>query len=564
MAKADHSCKRYAVCTLPNNEVKGWLLSTLGRDCHSPLALLQRNRRGFTVAAPQCPHESRVGPSVYYGIRNTKYAIIMVEVKRMSGATQEIRTAVERGHYQQARVLASAMRTEWPDAVEGWLWSTWLSDMPEHAVRYAEHALMLRHDAMTQKAVEWARARRDEAQKGLASPEELDEISQTMAALPVSDEWDRDPPRWMKAWDVALAVVFVLLIGGGAWVWYTYQDGTTPTPIVYPDLSPAIAAKHQAEALWAAGQRDAALVAWQQSYDLDSSIPDVAISLARAHVALSTEQLKANDPDSAYPHLAAAYQLMPDEPAVLHEYQALKAYITGRDAVHTGDWAIALDALAPLYEIDRGYLDVAALIGQATEGKAQSAQFGRNSAERAFEQARDAAPGLALRTLFTPPEISNQPGQETMPPLPPLMRVGNKHIVVSINAQRMYVYENGALKWEWTASTGESERPTIPGHYRIQSQIENARSNVWELWMPYWQGLYWAGSVENGIHGQVEFDSGGRLWEGYLGTRITFGCVMISDTNAATLYNWAEVGTPVSIQWDWDSSWVPNANGNRS
>lgn len=171
-------------------------------------------------------------------------------------------------------------------------------------------------------------------------------------------------------------------------------------------------------------------------------------------------------------------------------------------------------------------------------------------------------PGALLREALVPDaEYSNQPGQEQMPPAPLFANPANKHIVVSINDQRMYVYEEGVLLWEWVASTGEAERPTIPGHYRIQSKFEDARSDVWSLWMPYWQGLYWAGSVENGIHGQVVFDSGGNLWEGYLGTRITFGCVMVSDDHAAQLFEWTELGTPVSIRWEWDPSWQPDENG---
>jgi lipoprotein-anchoring transpeptidase ErfK/SrfK len=305
-------------------------------------------------------------------------------------------------------------------------------------------------------------------------------------------------------------------------------------------------------------------MAWEEAHRLDPNVPDVVVSLTRGHVALSTGYLQENAPDKALPHLESAYVLMPDEAAVLHEYQALRAYLTGREAVGARDWRLALEALTPLYQIDRGYLDVARLMEVAMAGQAQAAQAADNSADRAFEQARGSTPGLALRTLMQPPEFSSVPGQTNYPPVPPLVRLGNKQIVVSINNQRMYVYENGQLKWEWTASTGESARPTIPGKYRIQSKIENARSIVWELWMPYWQGLYWAGSVENGIHGQVTFDSGGRLWEGYLGTRITFGCVMISDEHAAQLYDWAEIGTPVSIQWDWDPAWVPNENGERS
>lgn len=488
---------------------------------------------------------------------------MMEKTKRITDSTQEIRTAVERGQYRQARVLAAAMRTEWPDAVEGWLWSTWLSDVPAQALRYAEHAHTLRPDSLTDKAITWAQKRLQGSQKGLANPQELDEISATMAALPPSEVAEVVQPRWFRVWDIALVVAAIVFLAVGGYAGWQYSQRPAPkTAQITPP--PAIVLKRQAEALWAAGRQDEAIAMWEEAHRLAPDVPDIAVSLARAHVSISTGHLQNNAPDEALPHLKAAYELLPEEAAVLHEYQALQAYITGRDATQTGDWLLALEALTPLYQIDRGYLDVTQLLEVAMAGLAQAAQSNDNNSDRAFDQAREMAPGLALRTLMQPPEYSSLPGQDSFTPVPPLVRLSNKQVVVSINNQRMYVYENGQLIWEWTASTGESERPTIPGKYRIQSKFENARSNVWELWMPYWQGIYWAGSVENGIHGQVTFDSGGRLWEGYLGTRITFGCVMISDDHAAQLFNWAEMGTPVSIHWEWDPAWVPNENGDRS
>jgi len=82
----------------------------------------------------------------------------------------------------------------------------------------------------------------------------------------------------------------------------------------------------------------------------------------------------------------------------------------------------------------------------------------------------------------------------------------------------------------------------------VQSRIRNARSNVWHLWMPYWLGIYWVGGIENGIHGLPVQDSGTKLWEGYLGRRVSFGCVILADDAAKTIFDWAEIGTEVIIQ----------------
>ncbi|MDQ4076100.1 MAG: L,D-transpeptidase family protein [Chloroflexota bacterium] len=369
-----------------------------------------------------------------------------------------------------------------------------------------------------------------------------------------------DPRRWLN---VVLVLSFAMLLSLTTWL-FLQPRGEAATPshdlAIHP-LSPALQLKREAGQLWVSGERVAALERWKEAHQLSPDNPDITESLARAQVGVAADYLRANNPDGALPLLEAAYKLMPDESAVLHEYQALLAYLEGREAVEAHSWDRAIEALGPLHNLDTNYLDVHDLLETALASKQQERAEQRARSDRAASQVRLAAPGQRLAALLDPPELHNTPGQTTAPSLDALASSANKHIVVSINNQRMYVYENGQLIWDWTASTGEYARPTVPGRYRIQSKIENARSNVWSLWMPYWQGIYWAGSVENGIHGQVTFDRGGRLWEGYLGTRITYGCVMISDENAATLYNWTEIGTPVSIHWDWDPTWIPDENG---
>lgn len=66
--------------------------------------------------------------------------------------------------------------------------------------------------------------------------------------------------------------------------------------------------------------------------------------------------------------------------------------------------------------------------------------------------------------------------------------------------------------------------------------------------MPYWMGLYYAGSTENGIHG-LPYDpkTKRRTWEGLVGTPITYGCIMLDDANAKTLFDVAYIGMPVVI-----------------
>lgn len=137
----------------------------------------------------------------------------------------------------------------------------------------------------------------------------------------------------------------------------------------------------------------------------------------------------------------------------------------------------------------------------------------------------------------------------TVPSVAPASTGASKLILVDISEQHMYVYEGGNLIWSWVTSTGERGRDTAPGNFSVLNKIPNAYAYTWNLQMPYWLGIYWAGSLQNGIHALPILSNGETLWAGWLGTPVSYGCVILSTENAATLYDWAEVGTPVKIQW---------------
>ncbi len=120
---------------------------------------------------------------------------------------------------------------------------------------------------------------------------------------------------------------------------------------------------------------------------------------------------------------------------------------------------------------------------------------------------------------------------------------------VSISAQRCQLYSGNTLLNTWRCSTGRSGSGTKTGSFRVQSKIRNAWGSRWQFWMPYWLGIYWAGSSENGIHGQPWYPNGGEVWAGLVGTPITFGCVMLDNTTAAQLYSLAYIGMPVTIRY---------------
>jgi len=125
---------------------------------------------------------------------------------------------------------------------------------------------------------------------------------------------------------------------------------------------------------------------------------------------------------------------------------------------------------------------------------------------------------------------------------------GSKYILVDISEQHMYVYENDALTYSFVASTGIRNSTRI-GVFQVQTKLPNAYGSTWNIWMPNWLGIYYSGGLENGIHALPILPNGATLWEGFLGSPVSYGCVVLGTYESLLLYDWAELGTPVEIRW---------------
>ena len=149
--------------------------------------------------------------------------------------------------------------------------------------------------------------------------------------------------------------------------------------------------------------------------------------------------------------------------------------------------------------------------------------------------------GNASVPVYQQPEPLNAP-----PPSNPYS--GSKYILVDISEQHMYVYDGDAVIYSFVASTG-IHNATRTGTFAVQSKIPNAYGATWNIWMPNWLGIYWSGSLENGIHALPILPNGATLWEGYLGRPASYGCIVLGTAESILLYDWAELGTTVEIRW---------------
>jgi LysM repeat protein len=122
-----------------------------------------------------------------------------------------------------------------------------------------------------------------------------------------------------------------------------------------------------------------------------------------------------------------------------------------------------------------------------------------------------------------------------------------KEIQIDISEQHIYAYQDGKLVFSFVASTGIGNSTRI-GTFKVLDKIPNAYSNAFNIWMPWWMGIYYSGTLENGIHGLPKLWNGVELWGNLLGRPATYGCIESKTSEIKQLYDWAEIGTPVIIR----------------
>lgn len=123
-----------------------------------------------------------------------------------------------------------------------------------------------------------------------------------------------------------------------------------------------------------------------------------------------------------------------------------------------------------------------------------------------------------------------------------------KWIVVDRSDQTLHAYEGETLFMHATISTGLELTPTPRGEFTIfkktpsrymQGPLPNLiDQQVYDLPGVPWNLYFTHGGAV--IHG--------AYWHNSFGSRYSHGCVNLSPQDARTLYNWAELGTKVTVR----------------
>ncbi len=254
--------------------------------------------------------------------------------------------------------------------------------------------------------------------------------------------------------------------------------------------------------------------------------------------------------EEALPLFEKAVAISADRPQAQRELQLASDYLAGTQHYQAGLWLDAVTALKAVWMVDPNYAHVKDLLYSAyfNHGLASQAANQLVEAKDAFKAAILLRPDLSEPRLHIAEiEFGLIPG--TTPSIPlKTPSAQDQLILVGIAEQRMAVFEKGEQVFDFVVSTGEPGRDTAIGEFEILDKIDVAYASTWNLDMPYWMGIYWSGPLENGIHSlPIVKHTGYKLWDGYLGQRVSYGCVILSDEDAATLYNWAQIGAKVKI-----------------
>lgn len=130
--------------------------------------------------------------------------------------------------------------------------------------------------------------------------------------------------------------------------------------------------------------------------------------------------------------------------------------------------------------------------------------------------------------------------------------LSEKYIEVDISQQKMYLFSDGNLVNSYTVSTG-IDHPTPVGTFKILNKQENAWSNIYNVWMPYWMAFSYSSRLDAyfGIH-EIPYwlvSRGYRLErpKDFIGTPNTGGCVALHTGDAREVYDFAHKDMPLYI-----------------
>lgn len=125
---------------------------------------------------------------------------------------------------------------------------------------------------------------------------------------------------------------------------------------------------------------------------------------------------------------------------------------------------------------------------------------------------------------------------------PPAPTVGQpaRRIEVDLSEQQLVAFEGATPVRAFATATGDWEHPTLVGDFSVQWKRERI-----DLIGPDW----YYHDVPSVMMFATPFYIHAAPWRPEFGARTSHGCVTLSEPDAAWLFEWSVVGTPIHIGW---------------
>lgn len=272
--------------------------------------------------------------------------------------------------------------------------------------------------------------------------------------------------------------------------------------------------------------------------------------LAEGYRQVGLEYLDTGAPEDANRALNWAVRLDAGSAELQETRRAVDLYLQGIQAFGARDWAGVVYALRVVERLSPNFRDTRTMLAEAYYHEGERALEEAIASETGFDD------GLYDRAKVYAERAIDMRGSDYPEATDLLTRVNDaifppRRIEVELGRFLVTVYENHQPIRTIVVCVGRPSAPTTPGRYKIMNKIPMAYASQWDLDMPNWMGIYYVGDnqqVQNGFHALPFLSSGARLWTQALGTRCSFGCIVVGIEDSDWLYAWAEVGDVVIVK----------------
>lgn len=126
----------------------------------------------------------------------------------------------------------------------------------------------------------------------------------------------------------------------------------------------------------------------------------------------------------------------------------------------------------------------------------------------------------------------------------------DRRIEVDLTNQRLYAYEKNQLIYNFLISSGSWDR-TPRGNFTIWIKIRSQKMSGGSKKLGTYYYLpnvpYILFFYNEKISKRTGYSIHGTYWHDNFGTPMSHGCINMKTSEAALIYNWAEVGTQITI-----------------